>query len=97
VVSPLTSSGQDIRGSSSVGQSAALMMLGSVSTSACMAENGPGSVQQRATDRVASISCNTPRQTGVNSEYQRSRVKRAELDFSAYPQVTEHPSTGFPS
>ena len=57
----------------------------------------PGFVQQRATDRFGPISCNTQRQTGGNSEYQRFGVKGVELDFSAYPQVTENPSMGFPS
>jgi hypothetical protein len=70
-------------------------MLRSKSISAGMAEISPGSVHQRATDRLGSISCNTPRRTGANSEYQRSRMKRVELDFSAHPQVTEDPSMGF--
>jgi hypothetical protein len=65
--------------------------------SARLAVNSQVSVQQRATDRFGSISCNTQRQTGCNNEYQRLSVKGIELDFSAYPQVMDSPSMGFPS
>src|SRR5271156_4678350 len=40
-----------------------------------------GSVQQRATDRFGPISCNTPRQTEGNSEYQGLDAKCVQLFF----------------
>ena len=43
-------------------------------SSGCMAENHPRCVQQRATRRFGCISCNTPRQIGADSEYQRGSV-----------------------